>query len=82
MATWYPLLMVVSMLVFAGVAAALVWMGYWMGRNSADVPIRNDNNLEAEKKPDKSLDTGDVFMDSMARDDDERTPTILTGGKR
>ena len=49
----------------AGAAAALILMGYWMGRNSAELPMRSDNNPRVIDQGSSDDPGGDPYEDAM-----------------
>lgn len=51
-----------------GIAMLLIWFGYWMGRNSQDLPVRSSQNprrvLKLRPTPPKPEPEGDIFNDA------------------
>lgn len=80
MEIWVALSILGSMVLGVLQAAGLVFIGYWMGRNSIDRPLRSEYNPGTTKRiPAEDEVAGDVFTDAMAQDEVEtRTPTILS----
>jgi len=70
----------------AGTAAFLIWFGYWMGRNSADKPLRSPYNPAKTPDDQDPIDDqeSDLFNDAAFGRPGEREPGISTirGGGR
>ncbi|MHC4310900.1 MAG: hypothetical protein ACYSW3_00330 [Planctomycetota bacterium] len=57
-----------------------IFIGYWMGRNSADQPFRSDYNVaKRDQGPKEEPEQGDIFKDAMTEPeiDEKRIPTVL-----
>ena len=67
-------------------AVGLIWFGYWMGRNSRELPVRSEKNLAKRRMGTKApIDdsVGDLFNDAAFGFPDEKEPGIPTiGGRR
>ena len=72
--------LLISAVISMAMAVCCVWIGYWMGRNSADKPMRSDFNPPAIDDSFSDEVTGDVFADAM-RYDKEPEQRISTLGK-
>lgn len=67
------------------IAAALIWFGYWMGRNSAEKPLRSLGNppMRPKKiKPAIPEPHGDLFQDAAFGYPGEDGPGIPTIGAK
>jgi hypothetical protein len=54
-----------------------VLLGYWMGRNSIERPMRSVNNPAANSQgPSVDDMSEDVFIAAMTEPDDNRRPTL------
>lgn len=73
MAAWWALY--ISGLITAGMAVACVVLGYWMGRNSIERPMRSDYAPTAQQPTDDEV-PADVFDAAMDEDEDQRVSTI------
>jgi hypothetical protein len=65
-------------------AVGLIWFGYWMGRNSRELPVRSDMNPAKKRMGTKAPiddDVGDLFQDA-AFGYPEEGPGIPTIGGR
>lgn len=66
------------------IAAVLIWIGYWMGRNSRELPVRSYQNprrvLKGPSKPPIPEPEGDLFKDAMTEpyDPSKKEPGIPT----
>lgn len=78
MAVSYQLL--ISAVISMAMAVCCVWIGYWMGRNSADKPVRSDFNPPVQSDDFEDEVSGDVFVEAM-RDNREPEQRISTLGK-
>ena len=73
-------------MVFFAIGALLIGFGYWMGRNSAEKPLRSVNNPSTWKIQNVSPTPepeGDLFNEAAFGSPNETTPGIPTmGGNR
>lgn len=60
------------------VAIGCILLGYWMGRNSSEKPMRSVNNPAKRDQGSHEDPGGDPFEEAMEiiEDEDERTSTI------
>lgn len=79
MENWSILLIsILATLSFMGGAAGLIYLGYWMGRNSADRPVRSDNNPKLLDQGSKEDPGGDPYEEALLplEDEESRIDTI------
>ena len=67
-------------LVFFAIGAVLIGFGYWMGRNSAEKPLRSVNNPPRLSKYTEAVlePEGDLFNDAAFGPPGENEPGIPT----
>ena len=72
---WLALL---SNYVWVGIAIGCIMIGYWMGRNSAELPMRSVHNPAKKDQGGHEDPGGDPFEEAMEIlvDENERTPTL------
>ena len=75
-----PLIPWLSAVIATATAVGCILLGYWMGRNSIERPMRSDSNPRRHDQGSTEEPGGDPFVAAMAEDDeDERRPTMLVG---
>ena len=65
MATWYQLFNLFVIIIAFAAAVAAVWVGYWMGRNSSNLPLRSTNNPKLTNQGSGEEPGGDPFVEAM-----------------
>lgn len=65
MSTWYLFTNLIVVIIAFGVAIVAVWVGYWMGRNSADLPLRSIFNPKLIDQGSGEEPGGDPYEEAM-----------------
>jgi hypothetical protein len=79
MSTWYLFTNLIVVIIAFAVAIVAVWVGYWMGRNSKDLPLRSVFNPKLLDQGDGEEPGEDPFEEAMTppvQEGDERIETI------
>lgn len=79
-ATWFQLFSLLVIVVAMAVAVAAVFVGYWMGRNSTDRPMRSPFNPKIIDQGSGEDPGGDPYVEAMEDpkldDEDKRIDTM------
>jgi hypothetical protein len=62
---WYLFINTIVVVIALAVAVAAVWVGYWMGRNSSDLPLRSMSNPKLIDQGPTDDPGGDPFEEAM-----------------